>query len=49
MPFTRSNWYLHSDAALACMHADEVSHFGGVEKHRRLTDYVSSLVVSRPR
>ena len=31
------------DTSLARMDPDEVSHFGGVEKHRQLTEYVSTL------
>ncbi len=30
-------------AALRAMDADEITHFGGVEKHRRLSDYVARL------
>ncbi len=30
-------------AALGEMDADEIAHFGGVEKHRRLTEYVALL------
>lgn len=31
------------ETSLARMDADEVSHFGGVEKHRHLTEYVAAL------
>ncbi len=30
-------------AALAAMDTDEITHFGGVEKHRRLSEYVDRL------